>query len=159
MEAPLSDRCIFCRIVAGEEPASVFLEDDRFLGLLDVFPWRPGHALLLPRRHVSHLADLGPEDTAALWAHGQRVAAAMRAGAFPCDGVHFLLNDGRAAFQTVPHVHLHVIPRRRGDVAGAMLNLLLRPFPLKRRVPREVLDAQAEALRERLAGEEGSAGS
>lgn len=144
--------CVFCEIVAGRLPASRVHEDDRLIAFLDIFPWRPGHTLVLPKAHAVRLADLPDADVAALFALGQKVAAAQRAGAVPCDDVHFVVNDGPAAFQSVPHVHLHVLPRTRGDGARLFARLLRHPLmPLLGPTPRETLDAQARAIRERIA--------
>jgi diadenosine tetraphosphate (Ap4A) HIT family hydrolase len=107
--------CVFCRIVAGTAPASVAYADRTAIAFLDIAPITPGHLLVVPRGHAAGLADLDPEVGAQLWQVGQRMAAALRRSAIRCDGVNFFLADGAAAFQEVPHVHLHVIPRWRGD--------------------------------------------
>lgn len=106
--------CIFCAIVAGDSPARIVYADDDVLGFLDVRPVTPGHTLLVPRTHHSGLAELPPETGAKLFTAGQRVAAAMRS-ALGADGINLALNDGRSAFQTVFHTHLHVLPRHGGD--------------------------------------------
>jgi diadenosine tetraphosphate (Ap4A) HIT family hydrolase len=101
------------------------------------------------------LGDLPPGDAGAILDLGVRVAAAMRAGAVPCDDAHFVVNDGRAAFQSVPHVHLHVVPRAKGDSWRLLGRLLRHPLtPLLGPTARDVLDAQADAIRTRL--QEGS---
>jgi diadenosine tetraphosphate (Ap4A) HIT family hydrolase len=139
-------RCIFCEIVAGRAPASVVFEDDRFLALLDIHPMRPGHTLVIPRRHVVRLDELGA-DGLALFGFATRVARAVRAG-LPCDDVNLVLNDGPAANQTVPHAHVHVIPRRKGDLAALLGRLLVRPIqPKLGAAPRRELDAAAAAIR------------
>lgn len=107
--------CVFCRIVAGTAPASVAYADGTALAFLDIAPVTPGHLLVVPRTHAVGLADLDPDTGAHLWRVGQRMAAALRRSEIRCDGVNFFLADGAAAFQEVPHVHLHVLPRWRGD--------------------------------------------
>lgn len=145
--------CIFCAIVEGRAPASRFFEDDRFVGIMDLHPWRPGHALLLPREHALRVGELPAGDAGDLFALGARVGEALRAGAVSCDDVHFVLNDGPVAFQSVPHVHLHVVPRTRGDGWRMLAALLRVPVaPLLGGAPRERLDAQAERIREHLLG-------
>jgi len=144
-------RCIFCAIVQGEAPASIFWEDEQLLGFMDIYPWRPGHALVIPKTHAQHISGIPTEVAYALWKLGLRVAAGMRSGAIDCRDVHFLLNDGKAANQTVPHIHLHIIPRTGGDLGRLMAELLKRPFlPLLQPTSRDELDTQANALRAAL---------
>jgi histidine triad (HIT) family protein len=139
--------CIFCEIVAGRAPASLVDEDEAFLAFLDIYPMRPGHALVIPRRHAVRIDDLGDGGAAALFAFAARVARAARAR-LPCDDVNLVLNDGPAANQTVPHAHAHVIPRRRGDLAPLLGRLLVRPVqPLLGGPPRADLDRLAARLR------------
>lgn len=107
--------CIFCRIVAGTAPASVAYADDTAVVFLDVSPVTPGHLLVVPRAHAEGLADLDPATGAHLFRVGQRMAGVLRRSDLRCDGVNLFLADGVAAFQEVFHVHLHVIPRWKGD--------------------------------------------
>jgi histidine triad (HIT) family protein len=107
--------CVFCRIIAGTAPASVAYRDENVLAFLDIRPLTPGHLLVIPLRHAAHLADLDPDDGGRLFRTGQRLAAALRASGLRCEGVNFFLADGTAAGQEVFHVHLHVLPRYRGD--------------------------------------------
>jgi histidine triad (HIT) family protein len=107
--------CVFCRIVAGTAPASISYADSTTVVFLDIQPMTPGHLLIVPRAHVEGLADLDPDAGAHLWRVAQRMAAALRRSSIRCDGINLFLADGAAAFQEVPHVHLHVIPRWKGD--------------------------------------------
>jgi histidine triad (HIT) family protein len=107
--------CEFCRIVAGTAPASKVFEDDTAVAFLDIAPMNPGHLLVVPRTHADGLADLEPRTGEHLWRIGQRLAAALRRSDVRCEGVNFFLADGAAAFQEVMHVHLHVLPRWKGD--------------------------------------------
>jgi histidine triad (HIT) family protein len=142
--------CVFCRIVAGELEKSVVHEDARFLALLDVHPWRPGHVLVMPKAHRVRVAEL--DDAAALFALGMRVAAALRASDLGVDDVHYLVNDGPAASQSVAHAHLHVIPRRRGDLWRLLVQIARRPLvPFSRPTARAALERQAERIRAALA--------
>ena len=104
--------CPFCR----PEPDRVRLGDPFALAFPDRFPVTPGHTLVVPRRHVASLFDLTGEELAAVWALVARVRAVLAAELAP-DGFTVGLNDGPAAGQTVMHAHVHVIPRRHGDVA------------------------------------------
>ena len=106
--------CIFCRIVAGELPATVVDADARTVAFMDIQPATRGHVLVVPRAHARDLEAIGSEDLAACAAMAQRIAgrALERLGA---DGVN-LLNSCRApAWQTVFHFHVHVIPRYADD--------------------------------------------
>ena len=123
--------CVFCQIVDGSAPARKVYEDDAVVGFLDIKPVSRGHTLIGPRTHSAGLADLAPDDGAALMRAGQVVAAALRTTPLtrddsPADGVNLVVNDGKAAFQTVFHTHLHVIPRHRGDKLRMARSLLVR---------------------------------
>jgi len=106
--------CVFCAIAAGDAPAFVIEQGERTVAFLDIAPATRGHALVIPRAHAADLHDVGPEDLAACSAAAQRVAARLsdRLGAA---GVNLLNSSGRAAWQTVFHFHVHVIPRYAGD--------------------------------------------
>lgn len=114
----MSPDCVFCRIVANAAPASVVHSDDTVVAFLDISPITPGHLLVVPRRHASDLAELPPDDGAALFRAGQRLAAALRRSSVRTEGINFFLADGVAAGQEVFHVHLHVLPRFAGDGFG-----------------------------------------
>jgi histidine triad (HIT) family protein len=106
--------CVFCRIVAGELPATVVAEDARTIAMMDIQPANPGHVLVIPRAHARDLLAIGAEDLAACVAMAREIAgrAVVRLGA---DGVNLLNSCGADAWQTVFHFHLHVIPRYKGD--------------------------------------------
>src|SRR3954470_2557474 len=106
--------CLFCKIVAGEIPATVIAEDERTVAFMDINPATRGHALVIPRAHARDVHDIATADLQAVAALAQRVAARAieRLGA---DGVNLLNSSGAAAWQTVFHFHLHVIPRYDGD--------------------------------------------
>ncbi len=121
--------CVFCDIISGSAPSRTVYSDDTVIGFLDIRPVTRGHTLLVPRGHSARLADLDPEIGGRLFAAGQRVAAAMRSGALAADGVNLVVNDGRAAFQTVFHTHLHVVPRHDGDKLSFAKGLVMRRDP------------------------------
>jgi histidine triad (HIT) family protein len=106
--------CIFCKILAGELPALIVDEDERTIAFMDIAPATRGHALVIPRAHSTDLLSIEPEDLAAVALAAQRLAtrAKVRLGA---DGVNLLNACGRAAWQTVFHFHVHVIPRYEDD--------------------------------------------
>jgi histidine triad (HIT) family protein len=102
--------CVFCEIVAGRAPASLVYSDDLVLAFLDTSPFTPGHALVIPKRHAVGLSDVDDGSAARMFAVARQVAGAAKA-ALDCPGVNLFLADGEAAWQTVFHVHTHVIPR------------------------------------------------
>jgi histidine triad (HIT) family protein len=130
--------CIFCKIVAGELPGQIVDQDERTVSFMDINPATPGHALVIPRSHARDLLEIDPEDLAATALAAQRLARRVhdRLGA---DGVNLLNARGRAAWQTVYHFHIHVIPRYSGDP----LRLPWKPAPGD---PEEIA-AVAEQLR------------
>ncbi len=106
--------CIFCKIVAGELPATIVDEGERTIAFMDISPATRGHVLVIPRKHAKNLLEISPEDLQAAILHAQKLATRVteRLGA---DGVNILNSCGRAGWQTVFHFHLHVIPRYDDD--------------------------------------------
>ncbi|WP_439032559.1 HIT family protein [Gordonia terrae] len=121
--------CIFCAIVEGTSPGRIVYSDDDVVGFLDIRPVTRGHTLLVPRVHSTGLDDLDPAIGSALFRAGQRLATALKAGPMAADGVNLALNDGSAAFQTVFHTHLHVVPRHTGDKLSFAKGFLVRRDP------------------------------
>ena len=110
---PMSE-CLFCRIVTGELPSTRVYEDDRVIAILDIFPATRGHALVIPRAHAADLLDVDREDLCACAMAAQLLADRATAG-LSADGVTVMQSNGAAAWQTVFHYHVHVIPRYAGD--------------------------------------------
>jgi histidine triad (HIT) family protein len=108
------DDCIFCKIVAGELPATVVDEDERTVAFMDINPATRGHVLVIPREHSRNLFDVGEEDLAACALTAQRVARRQREK-LGADGVNLLNSSESVAWQTVFHFHVHVIPRYHDD--------------------------------------------
>ncbi len=106
--------CLFCKIVAGEVPSTRIDEDERTIAFMDVNPGTRGHALVVPRNHARDLHDIDPQDLAAVAHAGQRLAARQR-DVLGAAGVNLLNACGAAAWQTVFHFHLHVVPRYAED--------------------------------------------
>ncbi|MGA9360274.1 MAG: HIT family protein [Mycobacterium sp.] len=134
--------CVFCAIAAGEGPAIRIYEDEDYLAILDIRPFTRGHTLVIPKRHTIDLTDTPPETLAEMMTIGQRIARAARATEL-ADATNIGINDGRAAFQTVSHIHLHVLPRRDGDKLSLAKGLVLRRDPDR--------EATGRILREALA--------
>jgi histidine triad (HIT) family protein len=106
--------CIFCKIVAGEIPSEIVAQDELTISFMDIAPATRGHALVIPRRHARDLQEINDIDLAAVALAAKRLAqrARERLGA---DGVNLINSCGPAAWQTVFHFHVHVIPRYEGD--------------------------------------------
>jgi histidine triad (HIT) family protein len=106
--------CLFCKIVAGDLPATRVYEDERTIVFMDINPATRGHALIVPRAHAADLLEVGAEDLAAVAVTAQRVAR-LASERLDAVGVNLLNSCGAQAWQTVFHFHLHVIPRYNGD--------------------------------------------
>ena len=106
--------CLFCKIARGEIPAARILETDRAIAFLDLQPVNPGHVLLIPRDHHETLSELPDELAAHAGSLLPRLCRAVRA-ATGAEALNVIVNHGRAAGQTIFHVHWHVIPRRAAD--------------------------------------------
>jgi histidine triad (HIT) family protein len=135
--------CVFCAIVAGEAPAIRIYEDNGYLAILDIRPFTRGHTLVMPKKHTVDVTDTPAETFANMVVIGQRIARAARASGLGADGNNIVINDGRAAFQPVFHVHLHVLPRRNGDKLAVAKGMVLRRDPDR--------EATGQILREALA--------
>ena len=106
------DNCLFCRIVSGEVPATVVYEDEVSFAFLDHRPLFPGHTLLVPREHVETLAELPASLVEPYFKAAQLLARAVESG-LEAEGTFIAMNN--RVSQSVPHLHVHVVPRRRKD--------------------------------------------
>jgi histidine triad (HIT) family protein len=136
--------CIFCEIMSGRAPADIVYQDDLTVAFIDPRQHNPGHVLVVPRIHINDIRELDPQTGAALMDTLIKITRAVSQG-FPHEGMSLWHSIGPAAFQEVPHMHMHVHPRRIGDG-------LLRVYP---GVPVDadpgVRASYAERLREALA--------
>jgi histidine triad (HIT) family protein len=107
--------CLFCRIAEGVVPASVIYSDENIMAFLDAQPVNPGHVLVIPRAHVRELSELDPEVGGQMFKVVMIVAEGLKKSGLKCEGVTLLLGDKWAVPRLFPHVHLHVIPRFKGD--------------------------------------------
>ena len=108
------DDCLFCKIVAGELPSEIVQEDEHTIAFMDINPWTRGHALVIPRNHSRNLYEVPDEDLARATEAAKRLALTMR-GRLGCAGINLLNCCESAAWQTVFHTHIHVIPRYDDD--------------------------------------------
>jgi histidine triad (HIT) family protein len=109
--------CVFCKIRDGQIPSVTIAEDERTLTFMDINPLNTGHCLVVTKRHAATLFEADVADLQAAIATAKRVALAIREGLKP-DGLNMLQANGAAAFQSVPHFHLHLIPRWTNDGNG-----------------------------------------
>jgi histidine triad (HIT) family protein len=109
--------CVFCRLRDGQIPSTRVYEDERTIAFMDINPLNDGHALVIPRVHAATIFEVDEADLGAAIVTAKRVANAIRQALRP-DGLNLVQANGAAAFQSVPHFHLHLIPRFTGDGKG-----------------------------------------
>lgn len=136
-----ADGCVFCAIVAGDVEAEIVHADDSTLAFLDHRPLFPGHVLLVPREHHETIEDLPPEQVEPLFANARRLAGAVRT-AMDAQGTFVAMNN--VVSQSVPHLHVHVVPRNRKDGLRGFF------WPRNPYGGPEEMAAAAEAIRRQL---------
>jgi histidine triad (HIT) family protein len=134
--------CVFCRIVKGEIPAEVVACEAGAVAFLDVHPLADGHTVVVPTAHVGLVEELEPAQVSQLFGAVARLAGAVRR-AVGAAATTIGINDGPASGQTIPHVHVHIVPRWEGDGAGNV-HLIFRPGA--RRPVKDVAAAVRKAL-------------
>ena len=110
----MGDQCVFCEIIRGESPVSLTYQDDTIVAFMDVQPITHGHMLVLPREHAVLMTDINETAAMRTFRVARKLAAVAR-HTLGASGVNLLVMDGEAAYQDVPHFHVHVIPRFTGD--------------------------------------------
>ncbi len=147
----MSDRdpeCVFCGIVAGGIEGSFVYQDEHVVAFLDINPVNPGHLMVIPRAHMRLLEDMDEETGAHVFRVAQRLTQSLRESGLRCEGINLFLADGEAASQEVPHLHLHVFPRFKGDAFKIDAGGNTHPS-------RDELDAAAVAIRGAYEGQFG----
>ena len=134
--------CVFCKIIAGQIPATRVFEDEHTLAFMDLGQVNPGHVLVAVKKHAANLFELDDVQAAAVARASTRVARAIR-DAFGPAGLSVYQANGKVAGQTVFHYHVHLLPRHEAD--GMELT-----WPVKN-PPREKLEGDAEKIRKQLA--------
>ena len=137
--------CIFCEIVKGNAPSSKVYEDDTCAAFMDIQPVNPGHVLVVPKQHFTDLNDLSPHIGGHLFQIAQRIALSLPSTNVKNEGIDLFLAHREAAGQEVFHVHLHVIPRYRGDGFGFKFGPNYRSLP-----ERNELDAIATQIKQQM---------
>ena len=111
------DRCIFCDIVSGKSGAQVITENEHALALLDAFPLVPGHALILSKKHYKKVQELNQDELLSIAMLLSKMAVAVENGA-KANSTLIAIHNGKEAGQEIPHLHIHIVPRRTGDGGG-----------------------------------------
>lgn len=114
----MNETCIFCQIIAGQSPASFVYQDKICSAFMDIQPVNPGHLLVIPNQHASQLKEVDDQVLGHMMKIAKTMGTALRHSGVTCEGVNLWLADGEAAGQEVFHVHLHVLPRFKGDGFG-----------------------------------------
>ncbi len=143
----MTGNCLFCKIISGEVPSKRVYEDDSVYAFLDIYPASEGHTLVAPKKHFSSFTDMNAEDVARLFEAARKITAAVEI-AFLAEGSNIGINNGEVAGQEVPHVHVHVIPRKKGD-GGRGIKSIVWTEP-----DRTNMDEVAEKIRKNLKGNE-----
>jgi len=138
--------CIFCGIIVGQSEASIVYRDDLVTVFMDIYPINPGHLLVVPNKHAADIDEVPEVVCARMFIVGRRMAGALRGSDLQCEGVNLFLADGAVAGQDVFHSHLHVIPRFPGNPGSIGVKA-----DYSTAASREVLDLQAEVIRNSLA--------
>lgn len=141
----MTEPCVFCRILAGRLEASVVAEDEHAVALMDISQINAGHVLVIPRRHAPQLDDLSGDEASNVFRLVHRVAVALPKSGFRCEGYRLSQANGAAAGQEVFHVHVHLVPRFRGDPVHMSVD------PDRPAYSREELDQFAERIAAELA--------
>jgi histidine triad (HIT) family protein len=134
--------CVFCKIIAGEIPAKVIMQNEKAMALLDAFPLAAGHSLVVPKSHYAKVQQMSEQDAMAMFEIVWKLTGAVETGS-QVTASTIAIHNGNEAGQEVPHVHAHIVPRKRGDGAGAIHSM----FKIKPKLSPQEMDS----LRERIA--------
>jgi len=137
------ENCVFCKIASGKIPARVVMQNDRAVALLDAFPLAPGHTLVIPKSHYAKVQDMGEQDAMAMFEITRKVVGAVEAGS-QVGASAIAIHNGSDAGQEIPHVHVHIVPRKKGDGAGAIHSM----FKSRPKLSPQDMDS----LRDKIAG-------
>lgn len=138
--------CVFCRIIAGELPGTFVHRGNSVVAFMDIQPVNFGHVLVVPVAHAALIGEMKADVAAEMFEVSRQITVALRDCGLRCEGVNLFLADGEAAMQEVPHAHLHVFPRFKGDGFG-----LRFPDRYAQKPARSDLEEHAAAIRKSLA--------
>lgn len=118
LERKIMENCIFCKITKGKAEATKIYENDRLLIFMDIQPINQGHVLIIPKKHSELITEVDDKIAGEMFILAKKINIALRNSGLKCEGINYFLADGEAADQEIPHVHLHVFPRFKGDGFG-----------------------------------------
>jgi histidine triad (HIT) family protein len=134
--------CVFCKIVVGKIPTRVIMENEKAMALLDAFPLAAGHTLVIPKLHYAKVQEMSKLDAMAMFEIIWKLAGPVEAGS-QANASTIAIHNGSEAGQEIPHVHVHIVPRKRNDGAGAIHSM----FKIKPKLSPQEMDS----LRDRIA--------
>jgi histidine triad (HIT) family protein len=137
--------CIFCKIIAGEISARVILQNEKAMALLDAFPLAAGHTLVIPKSHYAKVQQMSEQDAAAVFDMVWKLAGAVET-ASQVNASTIAIHNGSDAGQEVPHVHVHIVPRKNGDGAGAIHSM----FKMKPKLSPQDIDSLSNRIADNL---------
>jgi histidine triad (HIT) family protein len=137
--------CIFCKIIAGEIPAKVIMQNEKAMALLDAFPLAAGHSLVIPKSHYAKVQEMSEQDAKAVFEIVWKLVGAVETGS-EVNASTIAIHNGSEAGQEVPHVHAHIVPRKRGDGAGAIHSM----FKIKPKLSPQDMDSLCERIASNL---------
>jgi histidine triad (HIT) family protein len=143
--------CIFCKIIAGEIPAKVIMQNEKAMALLDAFPLAAGHSLVIPKSHYAKVQEMSEQDAKALFEIVWKLLGAVETGS-EVSASTIAIHNGSEAGQEVPHVHAHIVPRKRGDGAGAIHSM----FKIKPKLSPQDMDSLCERIASNLSSSSSS---
>ncbi len=134
--------CVFCKIISGKIPAKIIMENEKAMALLDAFPLAAGHTLVIPKSHYAKVQEMKEQDAMAVFEILWKVTNAVEVGSH-VEASTIAIHNGSEAGQEVPHVHVHIVPRKRDDGAGAIHSM----FKIKPKLSAQ----EMESLHNRIA--------
>ena len=137
--------CVFCKIVAGDIPSKVIMQNEKAMALLDAFPLAPGHALVISKSHYAKVQQMSEQDAMAVFEIVWKLAGAVETGS-QVNASTIAIHNGSEAGQEVPHVHAHIVPRKRDDGAGAIHSM----FNVKPKLSPQEMDSLCERIASNL---------
>ena len=137
--------CVFCKIIAGDISAKVIMQNEKAMALLDAFPLAPGHTLVIPKSHYAKVQQMNEQDAMAVFDIVWKLAGAVETGS-QVNASTIAIHNGSEAGQEVPHVHAHIVPRKRDDGAGAIHSM----FKVKPKLSPQEMDSLCERIASNL---------
>ena len=137
--------CVFCKIIAGDISAKVITQNEKAMALLDAFPLAPGHTLVIPKSHYAKVQQMSKQDAMAIFEIVWKLAGAVETGS-QVNASTIAIHNGSEAGQEVPHVHVHIVPRKIDDGAGAIHSM----FKVKPKLSPQEMDSLCERIASNL---------